>query len=343
MNANKQIRLWEELKNKVEYLKDCASYHEQCSSIEAIETHMSWVFLTEQHAYKLKKPIHYAFLDLRRLEARYLNCQRELEINQELAPNTYLSVIPLCQDIHQQYSPINGYLNGEPVDWLLKMNKFPRDLTLEQVIKRKNTVLSKIEEAAKILVAFYQKALPARLNAQEYISKYKQYVINDFQTLSLPHYNLDEILIKSVYQTLLNTLSELSSCIEQRVYEGRIIECHGDLRPEHVCLTSPPIFVDRLEFSKELRTMDPVDELSYLALECELLGNAEIGAYFFETYQSITHDHPPQKLLSFYKSYRAFLRAKIAAWHLDDPRVTDPDKWLRKAKIYLEQAVLTLA
>lgn len=96
------------------------------------------------------------------------------------------------------------------------------------------------------------------------------------------------------------------------------------------------MIIDRLDFNDELRMMDPCDELSYLSLECELLGRPDIGALFFTIYQKETNDCPTNRLLSFYKSYRAGLRARMCIWHLDDPRIEDLDKWFRKAECYLK-------
>jgi uncharacterized protein len=123
------------------------------------------------------------------------------------------------------------------------------------------------------------------------------------------------------------------------VRDGRIVEAHADLRPEHVCLLSKPVIIDCIEFDAELRLLDPADELSFLTVECELAGGPPfIEQVLFETYSERTSDWPPRPLVRFYKTFRPFLRAKISIWHLKDREVKDFDKWIAKTDRYIEAA-----
>ncbi len=114
------------------------------------------------------------------------------------------------------------------------------------------------------------------------------------------------------------------------------MEGHGDLRPEHVFLGADPAVIDCLEFDRDLRLLDPVDELGFLALECALLGQPGVGTRFLEIYRESSGDRCPLQLLRFYQGFRAFVRAKIAIWHLKDDKVSDPDHWRMRAVRYLE-------
>ncbi|MBC7294150.1 MAG: hypothetical protein H5T84_08655, partial [Thermoleophilia bacterium] len=110
------------------------------------------------------------------------------------------------------------------------------------------------------------------------------------------------------------------------------------LRPEHIWLGPEPVVIDCLEFEREFRILDTADELSFLAMECERLGAPSVGQSFLETYSEYTGDKPPEKLLHFYKSYRAALRAKITIWHIKDSEVRNPSKWSNLAGEYLRLA-----
>lgn len=123
---------------------------------------------------------------------------------------------------------------------------------------------------------------------------------------------------------------------DQRLQQNVIVEGHGDLRREHVCLAAEPVFIDCLEFNRDLRIVDPADELASLAMECELLGAGDIGRAVFDTYASVTGDAPGIALTRFYRAQRALLRAKLAAWHLEDG-VSDGTraKWIARAQAYL--------
>jgi aminoglycoside phosphotransferase family enzyme len=126
--------------------------------------------------------------------------------------------------------------------------------------------------------------------------------------------------------------------LEDRVKHGRIVEGHGDLRPEHICLSYPPVIIDCLEFSRAFRLVDPFDELTFLALECERLDAAWIGERLIERCADGLRDQPLPRLLEFYWTYRACLRARLALAHLLEPDPREPWKWVPLANRYLELA-----
>lgn len=318
-HQRKAVRMdeWEALDRKVKFLKSV--------SLESIETHLSWVFLTESLAYKLKKPVHFSYLDHSTIKSRQRDAEREVLLNQQLAPGYYLGAMPLM-------------LDGKVTDWLVVMKRFPRELTLIEKISELKTDDPLLESAAQALTRFYLDSAPVPIGPQEYVLRLERYVKENLLALSRPRYGLERDIVSQVHEWQLEILFEYREHFYQRVREGRIIEAHGDLRPEHICLTDPPILVDRLEFSQELRTMDPVDELSYLTLECALLGRPDIGEVFFRAYRSGTNDDIENEVISFYRSFRAALRAKISLWHLDDPRVLVKKKHINKGERYLKLA-----
>jgi aminoglycoside phosphotransferase family enzyme len=136
----------------------------------------------------------------------------------------------------------------------------------------------------------------------------------------------------------LEFLEENGYLFDARVRQGKIVEGHGDLRPEHVCLESQPVVIDCLEFNRSLRILDVASELSFLALECERLGAPEIGERILNGYSEQAGDRPANMLLGFYRAYHACVRAKIAIWHLNDANVQGRDAWVAKAEQYLRMA-----
>jgi aminoglycoside phosphotransferase family enzyme len=143
-------------------------------------------------------------------------------------------------------------------------------------------------------------------------------------------------LAGSIVNSQLEFLDQNLSLFDERSVAGKIIEAHGDLRPEHVCLERVPVIIDCLEFNRGLRILDVASELTYLALECERLGAAEIGEFIFNKYSGETGDTPARRLIEFYKSYHACVRARIAVSHLKDASVPDRPRWTAKANRYLE-------
>ena len=125
------------------------------------------------------------------------------------------------------------------------------------------------------------------------------------------------------------------SVVAQRAEQRRIVDGHGDLRPEHILLGTAPLIIDCLEFRADLRRLDPVGELAFLAMECERLGAPLIGRILFRRYRVSTGDDPPPALIAFYKAMSALIRARIAILHLREKPVRDPQKWPRRAAEYL--------
>ena len=131
--------------------------------------------------------------------------------------------------------------------------------------------------------------------------------------------------------------------LEQRLRQRRVVDGHGDLRPEHICLLAEPVVIDGLTFNDGLRQLDPFEELAGLALECERLGAAWVGPLLVERCRERLDDDPGQALLAFYRVNAALLRARLAVGHLLDPHPVDPQRWCARARWYLAQAAATLA
>jgi aminoglycoside phosphotransferase family enzyme len=156
-----------------------------------------------------------------------------------------------------------------------------------------------------------------------------------------PDLTLPRERVQAISCRLLMLLRRAGAAVEARA--SRVVEGHGDLRPEHVCLRSPPCVIDCLEFDFDLRVVDPVEELAFLGLECARLGAPWLTRLLVDTYASETGDTVPPPLVDLYTSLRAFNRAKIVAWHLRDPAVRDRKDWRAGAVAYLEQAEAALS
>jgi aminoglycoside phosphotransferase family enzyme len=320
---------------KVEFLRRPEVYAERSASIEAIETHMSWVFLTSLHAYKLKKPIRYDVLDFSRLEFRERSCRRELRLNRRRAPDVYLAVVALTRQPDGQLA-LDGA--GPPVDWLVKMRRLPADRMLDRVIEAGGIRREDVEGAATLLADFYARAVSATVDGEGYRKHLVEGVEGDRDELLKPEYGLSAADVARICETQLRYLDSAALPFDDRVTHDRVVEGHGDLRPEHICLTDPPAIIDCLEFSRDLRILDPADELSFLALECTRLGASQVGSWFLEAYCRLTADEPPHELLAFYRRFRALRRAKIAVWHLREPGADGSDEWRRRADWYVAHA-----
>ncbi|HET6520428.1 MAG TPA: hypothetical protein VFG47_11530 [Geminicoccaceae bacterium] len=327
------------LTDKVAFLSRPDAYPERPRRVEPVETHMSWVFLTDRHAYKLKKPVRYDFLDFSTLEARRRDCADEVRLNRRLAPGVYLGTVPLTADAAGRLH-LGGA--GLPVEWLVRMRRLPAERTLDRVLRNGTADPDELRAVLMRLCRFYAAAPPVALAPADYRRRFEDDVRANLRELTRPDYGgppRQREAPSRVAAAQLDFLARRGDLLEARAREGRIVEAHGDLRPEHVYLLDPePVIVDCLEFNRDFRLLDPADELAYLAVECDRLGAPEVGRLAFEIYRGVTGDAPPEALVAFYRSCRACLRAKIALWHLDEPPVRTPERWLGMAGDYLALA-----
>ncbi|GGY76813.1 phosphotransferase [Marinobacter zhanjiangensis] len=318
------------IEEKVAFLSDAASYPVEADRVEVLETHMSWVFLVGPRVYKLKKPVAQKLFDFTTVDGRYRNCVEEVRLNSRLGGDTYIGVGQLSVVAGGELALDS---EGVPVDWLVVMRRLPAEAMLEAQIKSAAVEYQRVTAAAGLLARFYVGAASIQLSGQQYLERLR-YDIND-NYHQLIDYSLPAGRVKAVCDQQIALLETNPTLFADRAAAGRLVEAHGDLRPEHVCLTDPPVVIDCLEFSRDLRIRDPADELSFLAMECERLGEESVGKILFEVYERVTRDEPGASLVAFYKAYRALERAKLAIWHLDDDYQEKRGPWRQKALDYL--------
>lgn len=313
----------------VRFLRRPESYPESTSEVELRETHLSCVFLTDAHVYKLKKPLRYDFLDFSTLEARRRNCETEVRLNAELAPSIYKGVVTLAEDPRQG---LNLEGRGEPIEYLVKMRRLPDEWNLEARLEEDRVNSGDVEEAARKLARFYA-GREARRHVQ--VDDIEEKVGELLEELAGLPVDVDDEM-SALGEALRDELRSQRQRLEQRCR----VDVHGDLRPEHVYLGEEPVFIDRLEFDPELRRMDPLEELSFFAMECERRGGAWIGRRFLDAYREETGDPAPDSLVALYTAYRALLWAVLAARHLE--RRDNRKPWARITRDYLRRGLKAL-
>jgi aminoglycoside phosphotransferase family enzyme len=320
---------------KVAFLSRPDAYPGGSQGVEIRQTHMSWVFLTDNHAWKLKKPVRTDYVDFRSAEARRRNCLTELRLNRRLAPAVYLGVVELTMDRDGNLC-VRG--QGTVVDWLVQMRRLPADRMLDTLIARHGVSDQDVSSLASTLTAFYAKAARVSMTGVRYRRRLTSDLEKARRDLTQTGHGVNAALAESVVRSQLDFLEKNEDLFDARAREGRIVEGHGDLRPEHVCLEHQPVVIDCLEFNRNLRILDVLSELSFLALECERLGAPEIGQRLLHAYCERTGDWSSETLLMFYRDYHAAVRAKIAVWHLKDDAILNPAIWTARANQYLELA-----
>jgi aminoglycoside phosphotransferase family enzyme len=318
----------------VEFLRNPQSYGEGVSDITAIETHMSWVFLVGSTVFKLKKPVKFPYLDYSTLNRREIACRAEQELNRRLARAVYLAVAPLR--VSKRGLSIGG--DGLTIDWLVVMRRLDETRLLDRAIATHSVDHVVVDRTARLLVTFYRTAKRAFLSPALHLRQWHRNVALNHSQLLNPQFGLPSGLIWRIDRAQRRFLARQGELLKARVRAGRIVNGHGDLRPEHVWIGEPPQIIDCLEFSARLRAVDPFEEAAYLGLECERLGAAWIGERITRQLALGLHDRLPDSVFRFYRCYRATLRARLAIAHLLEPQVRTPEKWPALARTYLRIA-----
>lgn len=284
---------------------------------ELRETHTAWVVLAGDRAWKAKKPVAFAFVDQSTPDRRRAACVAEVTLNRELAPDVYLGVRALVPDPASR----GGFRLADAdapgaVEHVVEMRRFDEDATLAALVRRGALDAAQLDAVARRLVAFHAAAPPARAPATEPAAAAAA-------ALRLLDRNVEELMAVLVDADARRAALGQARCmtafvaahadrLAARAAAGRVRELHGDLRAEHV-LPGPPVrIVDRLEFSRALRTLDVADELAFLAMDLTARGAPAAARALLDAYRAAGGDPGDDALIAFHAIYRAQVRAKVA-------------------------------
>jgi aminoglycoside phosphotransferase family enzyme len=322
------------LDEKVAFLSRPDAYPRAVQAVTRRETHMSWVFIAGDRVYKLKKPVRFPYLNFSTLAFREAACRAELRLNRRLAPDVYLDVATL--NMSARGLAIGG--DGDIVDWLVVMRRLDESQTLERAILERRLKRWHLDRLATKLVNFYRRAQPARLSPESHLNDWRLSLRYNRIVLLDPRLGLPAGLVRKITDVQRRFLDRRRKALASRIHDRRVVDGHGDLRPEHIWLGDPVMIIDCLEFNARLRAVDPFDDVAFLSLECERLGAAWAGKYLTRRVMQGLRDGPSAELFHFYRNYRAALRARLAIAHLLEPNPRTPEKWPALARAYLRIA-----
>jgi len=327
-----------ELPDMVRGLMQPQAYPEPTKRVRLEQTQMSFVFLTDDFAYKVKKPVNLGYLDYSTIEKRLFFCNRELELNRRLCENPYLEVVNITQQ--QKAFSING--DGETVDYAVKMRRLPTNLFMDNLLEDEGVSEEMIIRLAQKIAAFHgQAATSSEINAFGSIENINR---NNDENFSQTEDYIGRTISSRQYRQIMDYnrsfIRENSSLFEKRIQGGKIRDCHGDLHTAHICFENGICIYDCIEFNDRFRYGDTASEVAFLAMDLDHHGRADLSHSFIEKYIDSSGDKELKKLLTFYKCYRAYVRGKVACFKLDDPYITaeERDKTLQDAIDYFNLA-----
>jgi len=327
------------LGDKVRFLGRPEAYSGAPEQVVARETHMSWVFMAGDRVFKLKKPVRFPYLDFSTLDRREAACRAEFLLNRRLAPDVYLGVVPLT--ISPAGLAISG--DGPVVDWLVVMRRLEENETLEAALRGGRLEPLQVDRLARTLDAFYAHAPRVQLEPEQYLVGWQKALSDNCRVLLNARLGLPQGRIERIAQVQRRFSTKCSAQLLGRIRARRYVDAHGDLRPEHIWLREPITIIDCLEFDRNLRALDPLDEIAFLHLECERLGGLWAAERIRRHLARALDDDASSGLFLFYRSHRAMLRARLSIAHLFDANPRTPEKWPRQARIYLELAAADAA
>ncbi|MGV8933493.1 MAG: AAA family ATPase, partial [Gallionellaceae bacterium] len=275
------------------------------------ETHISWVLVAGRYAYKIKKAVDLGFLDFSSLQARRFYCAEEIRLNRRLAPNIYLDVIAIGGSVE---NPVLGQCPA--IEYAVRMHKFPVSSQLDRLAAR-NKILPQHIDALAALVAKFHLELPASKDREVFgtttsVRLAAEQNFEQLQALFSDSNDLEKLAV--VRRASESEFTCCQSIIEERLLQGFVRECHGDLHLGNIVLIDDqPIPFDGIEFNPELRWMDVISEVAFTVMDLQYFKLDELAYRFLNDYLEIAGDYAGVKLLPFYMAYRAMVRAKVNA------------------------------
>ena len=328
------------------------AWHLEGERVETVQTRRSWVFLCGDRVLKLKKPVRERMLDFSTPALREQACREEVRLNDRLAPGVCLGVVALRKAPGGwQLDPApDRHTADVPADeWLVLMRRLPAEHLLDRRLASGQAGAREARLVADRLSTFWRTVPQVPLSASVYLHRLRDELAISLALLRQPRWVLPGG--RRRLRRLLRALRPGLTRLVQRAQDGRIVDGHGDLRPEHVCVPPSPmprigaedvLVIDALEFSPALRAVDPLDELAYFTLECRRLGAPRFGLRVAVQCMRTLGDRQTAAALRTYTALRALLRARLALAHLLDTPVRDASRWRPMALWYLEAAEAAL-
>ena len=322
----------------VEALLKPQAYPHEPQEIELVQTQMSFLFLTGEYVYKVKKPVNLGYLDYTTLEKRRFFCHQEVELNNRLCPDAYLGVVAITGEKGEIH--IEG--EGSTIEYAVKMRQLPQNRMMDVLLLNGQVNQQMASKVADKLANFHQKAQTnPEIAAFGRLSAIRQNCDENFvQTEKYIGISIPPAAYNRVKNYTYDFIRDNSSLFHKRVREGEVKDCHGDLHAAHICFVDDICIYDCIEFNDRFRYCDVASEVAFLAMDIDRYQRADLSRHFVNTYVELIHDEELSKLLDFYKCYRAYVRGKVESFKLDDRLISDDEKAkaLENAQRYFQLA-----
>ncbi len=293
--------------------------------IQLVQTHISYVLLTGDYAYKVKKPINFGFLDFSTLAQRQHFCAEELRLNQRGAAELYLDVLPITA-AGEQFQ-LNGA--GEAVEYTVKMQQFPQSSLFTELFDRGELTEDLLVQLAHVLARFHaQAATSDYIRSFGSIAKIRAAIDENYeQTEQYIGGPQTQQQFDETRQYTDRLFAEQQSLFASRVAHNWIRECHGDVHLRNIALWHHKILLfDCIEFNEPFRFVDVMFDIAYIIMDLDARSRPDLSNRFLNAYIEQMGDWEGLQVLPLYLSRQSYVRAKVTSFLLSDPSVPDAAK-----------------
>jgi aminoglycoside phosphotransferase family enzyme/predicted kinase len=300
----------------VEQLLRPESYPHACETIRLVETHISWVFLTGDYAYKVKKPVLFNFVDFSSARLRKHYCEEELRCNRAFSPELYLDVVEIVRDVEGEIR-VGG--TGEVVEHAVKMRQFPEDNALDRLLIEGVLEPAELSRFGAELATLHAALPRLQASAGELERRILGPVLDNFATLKATVAGREHMdRLEALESASRDAFYDQRPTFSRRLSDGYIRECHGDLHLRNLVMIDGRVRAfDCLEFNPDLRWIDIASDAAFLIMDCSVRDRADLAYAFQDGYLTGSGDYVGATLSPFYQTYRSVVRAKVAALEIE--------------------------
>ncbi|MCW5606691.1 MAG: AAA family ATPase [Nitrosomonas sp.] len=325
-------------------------FNHPSGTITCIETHISWVILAGDYAYKIKKACNLGFLDFSTLKKRRHFCNEEVRLNRRLAAPLYIGVIPLTGEPEQP--GLRG--SGTIIEYAIKMIRFPQQAQLDHMLIHGKLETRHIDAYAQMIADFHCAAASASEETDFGDPAHVDHAVTQVfsQLRCQPEATRYTALINDLEDWCASTFKTLTPLFEYRKHSGFIRECHGDMHLRNlVWFDEHPLAFDCLEFDPDLRWIDVLSEVAFLVMDLDYRRQHRLAYRFLNAYLERTGDYAGMPVLRFYLVYRALVRAMVDAIRAAQPGISPAEhkeaaqafcSYLELAQSYCRPAIPSL-
>ncbi len=300
------------LPNTLKFLLDGRAYPHTTGAIHLVETHLSWVLLTGEFAYKIKRPVALPFVDLSTSQRREKLCHEEVRLNRRFAPELYVGVCNITAD--EAGARIDG--TGQVIDHAVKMRQFERAQELDILLVSHRIAPAELAEFG-IELARVHATLPSAGPADPWglaESVRNAMMRNLDECIQAAAYLSDIEMLRALRAPLEEQLAAAAAWMTERRLSAKVRECHGDLHCSNVVRRgSRLVAFDCLEFDPAFRWIDVADEVAFLHADMEALRQPAHMQAFLGGYLEGSGDYHACRFLDLYAAHRSLVRAKVSA------------------------------